>query len=238
MYMIISARKPFASAIILLTSLFYSYNGFGQQAGLGSWNIFNVKYNYNKKLSFFGEGQIRSLKFYNQFHYYEYKAGFMYQFHKSATIALGAGNYDTYAEGGNFKRPKNSDEFRLWPQLIINQSLWQLKIEQRYRSEFRFTSRGFRMRYRYRVGAAYPFGKSTKGYKPYQIAFNNELFFTGREPYFERNRLALLFSRKITAQTTLQLGYLHQFDYRINDETGRDFLVVGLFLEFSRPKEK
>jgi hypothetical protein len=31
---------------------------------------------------------------------------------------------------------------------------------------------------------------------------------------------------------------LHQFDYRINDETGRDFLVVGFFYELFRRKEK
>ena len=29
----------------------------------------------------------------------------------------------------------------------------------------------------------------------------------------------------------LQLGYIKQFDYKINDETGRDFLVVGLYFE-------
>jgi hypothetical protein len=32
------------------------------------------------------------------------------------------------------------------------------------------------------------------------------------------------------------LGYLHQFDYRINDEIGRDFLVVGLYFEFARKR--
>jgi hypothetical protein len=29
---------------------------------------------------------------------------------------------------------------------------------------------------------------------------------------------------------------LHQFDYRINDETGRDFLVVGLYFELYKRK--
>jgi hypothetical protein len=36
--------------------------------------------------------------------------------------------------------------------------------------------------------------------------------------------------------STIQIGYLHQFDYRINDETGRDFLVVGFFYELFRRK--
>jgi hypothetical protein len=29
----------------------------------------------------------------------------------------------------------------------------------------------------------------------------------------------------------IQVGYIKQFDYKINDETGRDFLVVGLYFE-------
>jgi hypothetical protein len=27
------------------------------------------------------------------------------------------------------------------------------------------------------------------------------------------------------------LGYLHQFDYKINDETGRDFLQIGCYFD-------
>ncbi len=42
------------------------------QLNIGSWNIINVKYNVNNQWSLFGEGQLRSLKFYNDFHYYEY----------------------------------------------------------------------------------------------------------------------------------------------------------------------
>jgi hypothetical protein len=48
---------------------------FSQAFELGSWSLINVKYNNREKLSFFGEAQLRSLKFYNQFHYYEFKGG-------------------------------------------------------------------------------------------------------------------------------------------------------------------
>ncbi len=39
---------------------------------------------------------------------------------------------------------------------------------------------------------------------------------------------------KPSKTTTLQVGYLHQFDYKINDETGRDFLQIGFFIELFR----
>ena len=47
----------------------------GQITGLGSWNILNAKFNINEKWSVFGEAQLRSLEFYDRFHYYEYKGG-------------------------------------------------------------------------------------------------------------------------------------------------------------------
>jgi long-subunit fatty acid transport protein len=116
------------------------------------------------------------------------------------------------------------------------QSLGRLKLEYRYRAEARLTSSGYRNRFRSRIGVSYPFGKTKDDFKPFQVGANNELFFTDRVPYFERNRIALGFSYKPSKATTLYLGYLHQFDYRINDETGRDFLQAGLFFEIFRNK--
>jgi Protein of unknown function (DUF2490) len=205
-----------------------------QNESLGSWNILNLKYTYSSKLSFTGEAQLRSLKFYNNFHYYEYKAAVNYKFYKNATATIGAGSYQTYREGGNFKTPKNNNEFRLWPQLTTQQKLGKINVEHRYRAELRFTSNGYRNRFRYRLGLSNSFGKDTKGYKPYQLSLSNELFFTNNEPYFERNRVALNFGFKPTKSVTLQAGLLHQFDYRINDETGRSFLQIGCFLELIR----
>jgi hypothetical protein len=217
----------FAFCLLLNTLL-------AQTLDLGTWNILNLKYNHNDKLSFFGESQLRSLKLYNNFHYYEYKGGINYKVHKNVKLTLGAGSYQTYKEGGNFVLPKNNDEFRIWPQVILSQSVGKLKIEQRYRSELRFTSNGYRNRFRYRLGVSYPFGEERNEYKPFQISASNEIFFTDKEPYFERNRMLLAFNFKPSKATIIQIGYLHQFDYKINDETGRDFFQIGYFIEFFR----
>ena len=162
-----------------------------QTYDLGSWNILNIKYNHNEKWNFFGEAQLRSLKFYSNFHYYEYKAGFNCKVHDNLKISLGAGSYQTYKEGGDFVLPKNNNEFRLWPQGILFQSIGKLKIEQRYRSEFRFTNNGYRNRFRYRLSVSYAFGKERNEYKPFQVSASNEIFFTSKEPYFERNRFLI-----------------------------------------------
>ena len=223
--------------ILFLTTItfYFSLNTMKAQTfDLGSWNILNLKYNLDEKLSFFGEGQLRSLKFYSEFHYYEYKGGINYKVHKNVKLSLGAGSYQTYKEGSNFLLPKNNDEFRIWPQVILFQSIGKLKIEQRYRAELRFTSNSYRNRFRYRFGVSYSFGKQRKEYQPFQFSASNEIFFTNKEPYFERNRMLIVFNYKPSKATTIQFGYLHQFDYKINDETGRDFFQIGYFIELFR----
>ena len=217
--------------LLILLFLGKTFFSFSQDTDLGSWNIINVKYNADKKWSIFAEAQLRSLKFYNFFHYHEFKGGFNYQIHPNLSLTLAAGKYDTYREGGNFVSPKNNDEFRIWPQIILSQSIGSVKIEQRYRAEFRFTSNGYRNRFRYRLGISKPFGREKSGYKPFQINANSELFFTTKEAYFERSRSLLSMSYKMTKQVSFQLGYLYQFDYKINDETGRSFLVTGVYFE-------
>jgi hypothetical protein len=42
----------------------------------------------------------------------------------------------------------------------------------------------------------------------------------------------------MTKQVTFQVGYLHQFDYKINDETGRDFLQIGFYVELAKKIKK
>ena len=226
--------------LFYLTIALISLNlSFAQYSDLGSWNILNLKYNFDKKWSVFGEGQIRSLSFYDDFHYYEYKAAVNYKAHTSVLLTLGAGSYQTFQDGGNFITPKRNNEFRVWPQITTNQSIGKIILEQRFRTELRFTSDGYRNRFRYRLGLSYPFGSNIKDFKPFQVGISNELFFTNNEPYFERNRAVITFNYKRSKASTVQMGYVHQFDYKINDETGRDFLLIGCFVElFSKDFKK
>lgn len=220
--------------ICVLIFIFVVNSCIGQSFDLGSWNILNVKYKISKKWTVFAETQLRSLKFYDHFHYYEYVGGANFQVHPNIGLTLATGNYKTYKEGGNFITPINNNEFRFWPQVTLSQTIGAFKIEHRLRVEFRFTSQGYKNRFRYRAALILPLGKDKKGYKPFQISLSNELFFTDKEPYFERNRVLLSLAYRFSKQFSMQMGFLHQFDYKINDETGRDFLQIGLNIEMSR----
>lgn len=204
---------------------------FAQNNSLGSWNIIHFKGSLSKKLSYFAEAQIRSLKYYNDFHYHEFKGGITYEINGQLRASVATGKYDTYREGGDFVLPKNNDEFRLWPQLLLTQKLGKFILEQRGRVEMRFSKNGYRNRFRYRLGLNYPFGKNDKEFNPFQLSASNEIFFTDNEPYFERNRFFLSASYRLSKLFSTQMGYLRQFDYKINDETGRTFFLIGLYFD-------
>ena len=129
-------------------------------AQLGTWNILNLKLEFNEKFSVFGEAQLRSLRPYDDFHYYEIKGGITYTFNKNFALTAGGGTYNTFLEGGNFVKPALNEEFRSWLQFIMKQSFGRTGIEHRYRAEQRFTSDGYRNRFRYRLGATIPLNNS------------------------------------------------------------------------------
>lgn len=229
--LITSIKSIFNRHICILIILAISNTGIGQTNGLGSWNIANVKYNHSPHWSFFGEAQIRSLAWYQQYNYYEIKGGVNYALQPSVLLTLGMGSYQTYQNDGNFKSPKINDEFRIWPQLILSHSIERVSIEQRFRTEFRWTTAGFRNRYRYRLFFSYPIGEKKHGYQPWNISVGNEVFFGKNEPYFEQNRFQVYAYYRFSPATQLQFGYLNQLTYKINSSINSNYWVLGYYYE-------
>ncbi|MBY0433777.1 MAG: DUF2490 domain-containing protein [Cyclobacteriaceae bacterium] len=208
------------------------------QSGFGSWNIFNVKATVSDKWSFFAEGQIRSLQFYNNFHYYEYKAGVNYSLSKDFTLTAAVGDYNTYQQGGDFLTPKLSDEFRSWQQITMTQYFSRLKFEHRYRFEQRFTQNGYRPRFRYRLNLVIPINHKKIETGTWYANVSNEIFITSRLPYFERNRFFAGIGYKLTPIFNIQSGYLYQTDYQLVDEIGRDFFQISFLIDLNFAKER
>lgn len=205
-----------------------------QTIGLGGWNILNLQYPVRPTFTLFAETQLRSLRFYDDFHYHEWGGGFIYQPSPKLVLTFGLGDYDTYREGGNFISPKNNDEFRIWPQLAFLQQIGRISMEFRYRSEQRFTSHGFRMRFRNRIGCIIPLNHHHLKSQTWFLMASNELYFTNHPAYFERNRAILGVGYRLSDQLTAHTAYLQQLDYRINDEIGRDFFQVALQVKIKK----
>lgn len=223
--------KPLPVLLMML-----SITAFSQPADLGSWNVINSRLTLSPKWSLFNELQLRSQSFYHNHYYYEIKGGVSYSINKNFNFLLGAGKYMTYTDGGNFKSPVTANEFRFWQQLTMNQYLERIKFEHRYRVEQRWFKTGYRNRFRYRLNTAFPLNRKKMGPKTFYVAAFDEVFFTNKAPYFERNRFFAGAGYQLSKYFTVQPGYLYQFDYRNNNGTGKHFFQLTLMIEIDADK--
>jgi hypothetical protein len=212
-----AGRSLLKISLILLAVSLSTANSFGQEdsSGLGSWNIANARLQISKKWSAWGELQLRSLQFYNQFHYHETKGGFQYNLGEASSVLVGFGRYVTYSPGGNFKSPVKNDELRTWLQVSMGNRFGRLRVEHRYRIEQRWTSEGYRNRFRYRINLLMPLNKPNVVAGTWYATTWNEIFLTNLQPHFERNRFFIGLGYEVTDPFTIQVGFLNQYDYEL-----------------------
>jgi hypothetical protein len=227
-------NKKFKKAIILTMAFFISTYSYSQSKNLGSWNVANVEVGISNKWSLWAEGQLRSQKMYKEFFYHELKGGVIYKPSKNLAVLVGTGQYVTYSNGGDFKSPVLSHEHRVWEQLTLTNNISRVKLEHRYRIEQRFFSSGYRNRFRYRLNAIVPINSATvKKGTVYGSAYN-EVFLTNKKPYFERNRLSAGAGYVFSDLFSLQLAWVQQFDYRLDQtSSNKNFLQATLFFRFN-----
>ena len=185
--------KALKCFVFLYLSVLFAIDANAQtsQDGLGSWNILNARLRMTQTWSTFFEGQIRSIGFYTNYHYYEYKAGATYRIGNNFALSGSVGKYVTFQETGNFENPKQQNETRTWLQVAMNNQLGRVRFEHRYRAEQRWTINGFRNRFRYRIQAVVPINNKKLEKGTFYASAWNEIFFTNNAPYFERNRVFL-----------------------------------------------
>ena len=211
-----------------------------QSGPLGTWTILNAKLSLDKRWSLFGEGQLRSVRFYDDFFYFEIKGGVTYNLNENMSLTLGTGRYHTYntSKPGNFVEPLAQGETRTWVQLAMEQYLDRVHFDHRYRAEQRFTTNGYRNRFRYRINVFFPINRRELVPKTFYASISDEVFFTDKAPYYERNRFFAGLGYKATSKLAFQAGYMRQFDYRIENPTHRNFLQTSLLFSFHLEHKK
>jgi len=208
------------------------------KAQTGSWTLINTSLELSKNWSLFNELQLRSQILYDNFFYYEVKGGIIYKISKIFSLTGGLGKYVTYSQGGNFSKPKTNDEFRTWLQMDMLFSEKRLKMEHRYRVEQRWTSSGFRHRFRYRLSFTLPVNNKSIKSKTFYMNTSDEIFFTNRTPYFIRNRFYFGCGYQFTKLFALQTGWMQQFDILASEETNKGFMHLSILLDLDGKTKK
>lgn len=218
----------------VLLMLFVTPLSLPAQEGFGTWNVLNFKGEVAERWSVFAEAQIRSYHFYDHFFYYEFKGGVSRSLGKNFSIAALAGRYVAYQEGGDFVKPIAGEEFRTTAQLQMLQYLGRVDFEHRYRVEQRWTNTGYKNRFRYRFLIQTPINGKIIEPGVFYATVWNELFFTDKAPFFARDRFFLGGGYEFSPSFGLTAGWVYQFDYKIGDSVGRDFLQLTLLYKWKR----
>jgi hypothetical protein len=213
-----------------LLFMFWAF-ALGLKAQTGTWQTLNLRMKLDDHWSLFAETQLRSLAIWNRFHYTELKGGFNWSPKKDLSFAAGSGRFTTYSGVSDFSTPLAQDEIRVWQQMTLRNRWADIGIDHRYRIEQRFTSRGYRNRFRYRLALNKVLVKDDAGKTKFQLTGWSELFLGNQQPYFERVRWYGGAEYHFSKSFATQIGYTHQFDYRINDETGRGLINLTLLFE-------
>ena len=151
---------------------------------------------------------------------------------------MGAGRYATYSDKGNFALPFDSEEFRIWQQVTMNQYLHRLKIEHRYRAEQKWVNNKYRNRFRYRLNMMLPLNKAKLVAGSIYLNVYDEVFLNNEEPHFERNRFFAGAGYILTPVTTIQAGYVNQYNYSLTESGGKSYLQFSLLLQFEPDNDK
>jgi hypothetical protein len=215
--------------------LFTGTKALSQNNKVGTWNLVNAEYYIKSKFFIWGEVQTRSQKMYQDFYYHELKGGMGYKPTKDITLLLGTGQYGTYSEGGNFKSPVLSHEFRIWEQLVLNNHIGRGKIEHRYRIEQRWRNGEYRNRFRYRFNPVIAINKSTIEKGTLFLSVYDEVFLTDVGPHFERNRVFAGLGYQVGKPVMVQVGWLNQFDYSAESKsTNKNYVQLGVYLQLNK----
>jgi len=203
--------------------------------GLGCWNSLNINYDKGKKWSFASEIQLRSLQFYKNYNYHEYKGIIGYKLIPNLQTSLVLGRYTTFSKGKTFQSPLLAEEFRVAVQLGLKNSIGRVQVDHRYRFEKRYYTNGNSgIRVRYRVGLSIPLDEK----KLTNFSASNEFLIAINSGSaiirYDKNRINIGLTRKLTNTVSMQLGYLNQYDSKSADEPGKNFFVYSLFLNISK----
>jgi hypothetical protein len=181
---------------------------------LGTWDIFLLKGNFSKKISFTGEFNIRANDFHSTYNYCEYKLSAGYSLKHNLIVGAGAGGYNSSLTGSFLTTQPSQKEFRVWFEMMFKHSYGRLYFDHRARIERRFTYSGNSSRFRYRLAINVPVTKPRLSDNTIFFATSNELFFGQGHPTYEKNRFFIGAGYKLNDNFTFQLGNMNQNDYK------------------------
>lgn len=176
-----------------------------QESKVGQWYVYFGNLKLSQKFSLWNEVQYRN---YNL-------AGDLEQLLLRTALTYTPAGYNcSFSQGYAFVASENysgtvkkqTEEHRIYQQIIFRQNYGRFFIQHRYRMEERFfpAQKLFKVRYRYFLSLNVPFNKKTIEPKAVYLSLYNEIFIGNNPSYYDRNRiygaLAYCFSKSVRVE--------------------------------------
>ena len=204
--------KPKLSVLFLILGLFLTTFSSAQDKGgypIGAWYIYNGFFKVSPKVEFFFETQLRNNEVFDNPEAFFIRPYFTYNLFDELQVGISTEYHKHFVYEENFTNQSYEEEFRIDLQAIFSQNIDWVKVQHRYRYEFRNINSygGNRMRYRLQITVPVNKRDCVKG----TLFFNtNNEFFINNKPdlEFDQNRFYSAFGYHFTKGLNLQLGYL------------------------------
>jgi hypothetical protein len=220
----------------LLLVAIISFTASAQNNKTGTWGILTVLMPGDSahRWGGYSELQVRSNgPVFNQFQYYEAKAGISYDLDKYFTALIGGGRYTTY-DYNNLGAGPTTIEARMWEQMSVSQYLSRIKLEHRYRIEQRWLNGIYRNRFRYRLNLFIPLNSKKIEAKTWFVSVFDEIFLNNKEPNFERNRISAALGYQFDKKWIVQAGWVNQYNYIPNQSNDKNNILLMLMYRINR----
>ena len=179
------------------------------------WVVYQGNHHLNAKLDLHTEYQWRRADGFSDWQQSLTRIGIDYKFNPSLTFSAGYGWILTYPYGTQ-PIANQTNENRLWQQVILKQPIGNLQIQHRYRLEQRWIDTQFKQRIRYRAQVLVPLQKSfVEQKKGLFLNVNDEVFLgfgqgIGKN-ILDQNRFIGAVGYQFNKDFSVQMGYLNQF---------------------------
>lgn len=180
-----------------------------------TWSVYQGNHHLTDKWDLHTEYQFRRADGFANWQQSLARIGLDYKLNPSLTISGGYGWIISYPYGSQ-PIANQTNENRLWQQVILKQLVGNLQIQHRYRLEQRWIDTQFKQRFRYRAQVLLPLQMS---YIDQKIGFfmniNDEIFLgfgqgIGKN-ILDQNRFITAFGYQFNKDFNIQMGYLNQF---------------------------
>jgi long-subunit fatty acid transport protein len=151
------------------------------------------------------------------------RTGLNYHFKPNASATFGYAHIGNHIYESVRKSPE-TEEHRIWQQLLTTNNIGRVKFEHRYRLEERFAESDFKMRFRYRLMLFVPLNRPKIETGTMYLGFYDEIFINDKATFFDRNRLYGGLGYQHADNIHFQVGVLRQE----TQTASKTFLQFGL----------